>query len=527
VLGMTVVKRLDAWLAARVTWVALAVVVAAGALRLFYALETYLNPDEALHFLGAHTNGVLAAYRRSLSTAHPPLFLLVLHGVLDVSTSELAMRLPSLVCGTLALWFAFRWLQRAGGAAVALAGLVLLACAPGMISAATEVRQYGLLLLGVCAALYCMERFMSERSVAWVAAYAAALYLAILSHYTAACVVLALGLYVPLRLWLEHAPVRLGVAWALSQAGVVALYTWLYATHLYRLRGGGMEETAISGWLKYSYYRPGEEPALAFAVRALDSTFRYAGGGPLLGALTLVLFVAGLLAIAARWPRAETPVRRDYVVLLVLPSLIGCAAALGRWLPFGESRHVSYLLPFIAAGVAVAGVRLLRSRLSVVLLAGAVLAGLWLRYTAPANSMVRMARVNMTAALAYLQAAVPKGSVLFVDRETHNVLAYYLDRDEKDLRLPIEVAVAETRLGGYRVVSIPQRWRFNEADFVADLDATSTALDLRPGEPVWVMAVGWGDQRRFESRVPANALLIRKPFGTITLLQTAVGYVGR
>jgi hypothetical protein len=506
----------------RVVWLALAILVIGFAIRLYYVRDTYLNPDEALHFLNANTASVLEAYRRSQTTAHPPLFLLVLHLALGVGNTEWVMRLPSLVAGTAALWLAFRWLQRIAGDLTALAGLLLLAFAPSMISTAIEVRQYGLLMFGVCGALYAMERFLDEHAVAWVAAFALSAYIAILSHYTAAVVILALGLYVPIRLWAGRAPRGVVACWAVSQLGAVALYVWLFVTHLRFLHGGGMEAGAMAGWLKPWYYSPGDG-VVAFVLHTMAGAFGYLAGAPELGTLSIVLFGLGVGMIAAGWPQVRPPVRRDYALLLVLPALLGCAVAVVRLLPFGGTRHVTYLLPFVAAGIAVAVTRVLLRKLSLVVLAGVVVAPVWLIVAPPANSLNKMGRAHMTAALDYLHDVVPSNAIIYTDRETHLVLAYYLQRGQRDLRLPYSERFQETRLGDYRVVSNAEEWRFMPQTLPADIAELSRVWQLPPGQPVWVAAVGWSIGRPLDVRLPHEAV-VRRDFGPITLLQTAAGY---
>ena len=48
-------------------------------LRLRLAWLTFLNPDEALHYLLSHQPSLKLAYEASLTTAHPPLMILFLH----------------------------------------------------------------------------------------------------------------------------------------------------------------------------------------------------------------------------------------------------------------------------------------------------------------------------------------------------------------------------------------------------------------------------------------------------------------
>src|SRR5947207_15702645 len=74
--------------------------------RLILARETFLNPDEALHYLLSDQPSLAMAYKASLTTAHPPLLVLVLHYWRLLASSELAMRRRALISGT-----AFRWMM--------------------------------------------------------------------------------------------------------------------------------------------------------------------------------------------------------------------------------------------------------------------------------------------------------------------------------------------------------------------------------------------------------------------------------
>ena len=48
-------------------------------LRLWKSSGTFLNLDEAMHFLAANKPSLAEAYRASLSLAHPPLLILLLN----------------------------------------------------------------------------------------------------------------------------------------------------------------------------------------------------------------------------------------------------------------------------------------------------------------------------------------------------------------------------------------------------------------------------------------------------------------
>ena len=78
-------------------------------LRLWKASGTFLNLDEAMHFLAANKSSLAEAHQTSLTLAHPPLLILFLHVWRKLGTSELFLRLPSVIAGTIFCWIFFRW----------------------------------------------------------------------------------------------------------------------------------------------------------------------------------------------------------------------------------------------------------------------------------------------------------------------------------------------------------------------------------------------------------------------------------
>jgi uncharacterized membrane protein len=74
------------------------------------------------------------------------------------------------------------------------AGLLFMAISASAISASTEVRQYGLLLCVVCGALYATQRAVSESSTRYAIVQGLFLAGAVLTHYTAPVVIIALDI---------------------------------------------------------------------------------------------------------------------------------------------------------------------------------------------------------------------------------------------------------------------------------------------------------------------------------------------
>jgi hypothetical protein len=489
--------------------------------RSYYAASCYLNPDEAAHFMEANQESIGDALRASRLSTHPPLLILVLYGVLAFGSSEFVLRLPSVILGSAALWLVFRWLQRTLGHHEALAGTVLLAFSPAMISASTEVRQYGLLLFSMCGCLYCLERSLAGSSVRWVVLHSLLLYGAILSHYTAIWITATCAIYALLRFWREHPSRQLYTTWLTFQAGAGMLYGWLYITHIAELRA--RVAGAANSWVKRLYFQPDEESLGGFIADNTLGVFEYFFQVPFVGAAALLLFSVGLvlLLLDATPKRRASP--RLFAALLLLPLAIGCAGAVAQLLPFGGGPQSVYLLPFAAAGLSPAIVRfVVFRRVSLTLSLALVVVPVWLLTTGPANNPRRLPPRQIKAALAYLEEAVPADALLLVDDQTRHVLAYYLAPNRKAPIAELESWVSVQPIGKYRVVASLHLWNFSARGFWRQFGLLAGRVTVKPDDQLWVMTVGWDGGSRFQhfaSRLPATRVSQRRSFGLITVMR--------
>src|SRR5215475_5132215 len=135
-------------------------------LRLWRATGTYLNPDEALHFFVANKVTWWETYRASLNVSHPPLLIFLLHVWRSLGTSELTLRLPSILAGTIFCWFAFRWLRMLFNETAAWIAFTFIVFLPSTIDLSTEVRQYALFLAFAMGSAYFLERALRDNSLA-------------------------------------------------------------------------------------------------------------------------------------------------------------------------------------------------------------------------------------------------------------------------------------------------------------------------------------------------------------------------
>ena len=244
--------------------------IAAFAIRLVYAGSCYFNPDEAEHFGAARPATWTVAWRTALTLAHPPLFILVLHGFLAFGRTELILRLPSLAGGTAALGLAFTWLRRSLGEIAALAGLGFMAIAPVAVTASTEVRQYGLLLCFVCGALYATERAFSEPSTTWAIVQALFLIGALLTNYTTIIVLGSLGFYVVVRLLQGDMPRPIVLTMIVNQCVLAALLAGLYFGQILKGRIQSQRKFELSRAILLRY--PGREifPGICMEIVVRD-----------------------------------------------------------------------------------------------------------------------------------------------------------------------------------------------------------------------------------------------------------------
>src|SRR5690349_1244751 len=75
-------------------WLVPVLLLAGTALRLSLAWLTFLNPDEALHYFVSVRPTLRDVYEASLTTAHPPLMIVLLHFWAKLGASEFFLRLP-------------------------------------------------------------------------------------------------------------------------------------------------------------------------------------------------------------------------------------------------------------------------------------------------------------------------------------------------------------------------------------------------------------------------------------------------
>ena len=488
-------QRSVSWFETHSNLSALLIVTAALLVRLRAASGTFLNPDEALHYLLANQSSCLLAYQASLTNAHPPLLTFVLYFWRGVGTSEFILRLPSVIAGTAFCWVFFKWLSRILGPVTGFIGLILASFLPPMIELSAEVRQYALLLFFLAGTAYLLERALKENSAAVMLLSAISLYLALLSHYSAILFAVALGVYSLLRVITRRPSVEFCMAWTSGQAGAVGLIGALYVSHISKLKGDYASGT-INGWLGNSFFRAGHDNPLLFAIARTGGVFQYVFGQLAIGDLAFVAFIAGVVLL---WKENISPGRStvssgELVALLVLPFVIGAGASIARIYPYGGTRHSAFLIMF-----AVAGVSFLLAKFAKQQIARGIMIALLIVATCnllgkphrPYILREDQCRMQMVRALGFIHAQVPQSDLIFVDYQTRLLLGYYLC-PEQPVPFSAPVGSLEQFLcNGYRVVAAaPNLYIFSAENFPM-WNKLLRDVPLKSGQAVWIVQAGW------------------------------------
>ena len=473
--------------------------------RVWHASGTFLNSDEVMHFAAANQPTWLQSYRVSLAISHPPLLIFVEHAWRLLGTSELMLRMPSILAGMAFCWFSFRWAEMLFEKSVAWMMFVFVLFLPSSIELSTEIRQYALFLAFAMGSAYLLERALAKDSAGAMLLSGVCLWLAIGSHFSAFLFAPALGIYAMWRLWSSRSRMSIIAAWITSQALALGLCAFLYFTQIRQLSQYFGGQDATQGWmgnayLSHSYFIPGRVNPLVFIVGRTIGVFQYVFRQLAVGDLAFILFIAGILLIFRSRPVSARVSSRQLGCLLLLPFAINCAAAVVRAYPYGGTRHSCMLIPFALAGVSVALAQLLKHRLSFSIVAALLISLLCHLSTAkelPYVAPDAQRSSQMQAAMAFIH-QLPEAEPIFADVQTNLLLGHYLCNQRpvfSDRSIPGFVSY---QCGGHRVIASTTRYIFTARSFYGQWQEMISKYHLRPGSRAWIAQMGWYTYVEFE-----------------------------
>ncbi|MDP9160420.1 MAG: glycosyltransferase family 39 protein [Acidobacteriota bacterium] len=495
----TPLSALGTWVPANKTLLACAFIFVALLLRLRTAWGTFLNPDEALHFRLANKASWTLTYQASLTNAHPPLLTFVLHAMRTFGSSEFVLRLPSVIAGTAFCWVFYQWLTRVLGSNAALIGLLFAAFLPPLVSISAEVRQYALLLFFLASCAYLLEDAFDRKSPRLMLLSALFLCLGMLTHYSAILFAVSIGGYALLHFAKGKYSAQLITGWALGQACALGLVIFLYQTHISRYRGSNPDDLTANGWagiyLKNSYFHSGRDHLLVFIFARSFGIFQFLFGQLAVGDIAALIFVAGIVFLWRQTREANSAERKlSLLALLILPFIIGCAAAIVGKYPYGGTRHSVYLSIFAIAGISLALCKLETRKLHGLLLAALMIAFCYL-FPQPHRPYLLRAdqnRKQMDAAITYIQQHVSTNDVIFVDYQSSLLFGHYLCHQQPISFNDSVLGFESFTCDGRRIISSNSAtWMFTAETFPDFYQRMVSNFHLHSGVRVWVAQAGW------------------------------------
>jgi Dolichyl-phosphate-mannose-protein mannosyltransferase len=444
----------------------------------------------------------------------------------------LVLRIPSIIAGTVFSWLLFGWLTYIFDRTAGWIGLIFAAFLPPLVALSSEVRQYALLLCFLAAATYLLQCALTEESAVRMLLSSAFLYLAMFTHYSALLFVPAVAAYAFLWFLSVRPRPRMLAAWAVGQAGALGLFFFLYRTHISRLARIGAAHQAAKGWMYKSFFHPGRDHLLLFAIARSFGVFQFILGQLAVGDFAGLLFIAGLALLwkgkKSLGPTAQAG--RQLGIFLVLPFALNCALAIAGIYPYGGTRHSAFLAISAVAGVSLLLSEVAQEHITRGVTAAAIIVAICILFGVPHRPyMLRedQSSGNMSRALDSVRRQVSIGGVVFLDFQSNFLFKYYLC---PDVIVPADgpaPAFWAYPCAGYRVIYTgPETTIFTADTFLHRCDEMVRAYGLKHGDTVWVFQAGWdvGLARELQDRFPEFQELNLQSFGgNINLFELTVG----
>jgi hypothetical protein len=488
------------WVSAHSAHATLAILTTAFALRLHAAWGMFLNPDEALHFQLANQNSLAEAYRASLTSAHPPGLILLLYFWRNLGTSEIVLRLPSVIAGTLFCWVCFRWAHGLFGRAAGWIAFVLVSFLPPLIELSSEVRQYAFLLAFAAASAYFLERALDKKSSGRMLLSFFFLYLAMMWHYSALLFAATMGIYFFARALSRRSSSPVTSTWMAGQAGALGLFVFLYKTHISQLHGNNGEGShlfAANSFLRNSYFYPGHDNPAVFVLAKTGGVFQYLLGQLVVGDLAFVVFVVSVIVLLSHpreSPAPGSPRSWQLGLLAASPFAINGAAALAGRYPYGGNRHCVFLAMFGIGAVSYLLAKAVRQKVW----HGIVLATILVvacngfgKPRAPYIPRALQSRVYMDEAVAAVR-ELSTSEAIFTDYESGLLLGHYLCQQKVISFDNSQAGFQRFECDGHMVITVhPEPMIFTADNFAVRWQQMKDAFHLASGQTFWVFQAGW------------------------------------
>jgi uncharacterized membrane protein len=471
------------WVNRRAFWLALGITLLGVVLRLCCLTRQSLWYDELISVNIATLAGGLSSILRPQFYPHPPLFVLLLHGVFGVlNPSDFSARLVPVMSGIVSLPLFYGYLADITNRRTALIGLALLALSPFHIYHSQDARPYTLIFALVVATSWVLYRALQSNRWYWWLAHALCLLALLQLHFFSWCVLGGEVLYmlltwrrhksrlVPFALSLLVVPLALPPVLGLLQDSDKAGHVLVLNAVPDSIGFWSTWMTTLTGDTRYASGFVRATGAVALAAAAVVGGIQMFRRKPQLLAWMLSMITVPFVFVFVMLPALGhiVPPYEEKLFMVILPFALALAAFGFDTLLFGQRAR-----PLNLAG------RLVGALLLVIIFAGNLIA-LQRYYTSfEKNADIRV--------IEYLQSQVSPGDLIVADGLSMGMnLSYHWDAD-----VPAKL-VGRPRL-------IDGQWLLTE-DLRLFLDRPArwdvTMQDILSYPNVWLVAQdGFGSQQ--------------------------------
>lgn len=438
------------------------------ALRLWSLDGKGLSYDEAATALMARaTPAEIIAFHWRAAFEHPPFWQLFMHvWSLSFGQSEFALRLPSVLAGSIVLPLVWQLTKRAGlSSRTAQIATVLTAAAPILVYYSQEARMYALVVALALASLLVTQQFALAPTLGKLTLYLLLNWIMLGLHYYSVLLIGAEGLFLLIGLLWQRQPWRhwlwQGSALLLTLAPLLA---WMRFSPGFRdtativLNGTGSGQPTPWQFLD-ALWRD-----LTFAA------IRWESSDAVWGYLLLPLILLGFGSLLGQAPTPSTQVGKQRGVLLLLACCIPVAISLvvSRSL---ATRYLLYIMPpllvALAAGIGWLGRRHWSLGTAAFVLALVPTALALPHYFGPYQKSAY--REMATYLTAHRQ---PNEAILLEGPRQHLLAKYYLPTEQNFLTAPI--------------VTLPAYWPINAPPVVPEEMDDYLLQSLHEHEGIWL-----------------------------------------
>jgi hypothetical protein len=323
-------------------------------------------------------------------------------------------------------------------------------------------------------------------------------------------------------------PRKLATAWAIGQTGGVAIYLFLYLTHISKIRNN------LAVWATGfgdTFYQFNQDSIFHFTRQNTWNIFQYTFSQYYVPGAMLVAFLVagGFLLFRDFRPLNESRGPRHAGILFLLPFAAIWAAAIAGIYPYVGSRHTIILAPFAIAAASFSLAAICRQKLWAGALVAILLIGISTCYgqrPEPGIPPADQRRKLMTAAMSYVRDSVPHGDLIMADAQSALSLAYYYCGTGKGFFLSwSQAGFGPFECNGHLIYPL-KFWYLKPETLAVPFEKMVQDRGLKPGKRVWIFQAGWGGNLMADlpQHLPQLSCVAPEAFGkNITIVPLMVG----